>query len=60
MSELDSFIVRGHQKVIDHFRWLRDTAPDAAERDRFQHCMDEEQRALDRFVAGRTPVKRAA
>ena len=60
MSELDSFIIRGHQKVIDHFRWLRDTAPDAAERDRFQQCMDEAQRALDHFVTGRTPVKRAA
>ena len=60
MTEFDSFIIRGHQKVIDHFRWLRDTASDAAERDRFQHCMDEEQRALDVFVAGRTAVKRAA
>jgi hypothetical protein len=60
MSELDSFIIRGHQKIIDHYCWLRDTAPDAAERDRFQRCVDEEQRALDHFVGERTPVKRAA
>ena len=60
MRELDSFIIRGHQKIINHFRWLRDTAPNDAERDRFQRCVDEEQRALDLFVAERMPIERAA
>lgn len=60
MSELDSFIIRGYQKIIDHFRWLRETAPTDAERDRFQRCVDEEQRTLDLFVAERTPQERAA
>jgi len=24
MFELDAFVIRGHEKVIDHYRWLRD------------------------------------
>lgn len=60
MTELDSFIIRGHQKIIHHFRWLRDTAPSDAERDRFQRCMDEEQHTLDLFNAKRMPMERAA
>jgi len=53
MSELDAFIVRGHQKIIDHYRWLRDTAKSDSERQRYEHRMQEEERALSRFMAQR-------
>jgi hypothetical protein len=61
MTGLDAFIVRGHQKIIDHYRWLRDTAPSQAERERFQRCMDEEEETLRRFVERSShPMPRAA
>ena len=50
MSELDAFIIRGHQKIIDHYRQLRDTAKLEAERQRFQACMDQEEDRLKRFT----------
>ncbi len=53
MTELDAFIVRGHQKIIDHYRWLRDTARSVEERDRFQRCMNEEEEVLRRFAEQR-------
>jgi hypothetical protein len=48
MFQLDTFIIQGHQKVIDHYRWLRDTAGSEAERERFQRRMVEEYEALKR------------
>ena len=61
MTDLDAFIVRGHEKIIGHYRWLRDTATSATERERFQRCMDEEEQALQRFVERRSyPLPRAA
>jgi hypothetical protein len=36
MFQLDTFIVEGHQKNIDHYRWLRDISRSEAERERFQ------------------------
>jgi hypothetical protein len=38
MFELDAF--RGHEKVIDHYRWLRDSTTSDMERERFQRRMD--------------------
>jgi protease II len=49
MFELDAF--RGHEKVIDHYRWLRDSTTSDMERERFQRRMDEESAALNRFLA---------
>jgi ribosomal protein L32E len=46
MFQLDAFIVQGHRKIIDHFRWLRDTATSDVERERFQRRMVEEYEAL--------------
>ena len=46
MFQLDTFIVQGHQKIIDHYRWLRDTATSDVERERFQRRMVEEYEAL--------------
>ena len=44
-------VIRGHQKVIDYFRWLRDSTLSDVERDRFQRRMDEESEALNRYLA---------
>ncbi len=61
MFELEAFIVRGHQKIIDHYRQLRDTAKSDVERERFQRCMDEEEALLERLTELRaSPLQRAA
>jgi hypothetical protein len=61
MSDLEAFIVRGHRKIIDHYRQLRDTAKSDTERERFQRCMDEEEALLRRFTELRaSPAQRAA
>jgi len=61
MFRLDTFIEQGHRKVIEHYRWLRDTAKSDIERERFQKRMVEEYEALKRDT-GRQPrdVPRAA
>jgi hypothetical protein len=60
MSGLEAFIIRGHEKIIDHYRRLRDSAPSHAERERFHCCMEEEEEALRKFVEGRSPPLRRA
>jgi hypothetical protein len=51
MFDVDAFVIRGHQKVIDYYRWLRDSTVSDVERERFQRRMDEESAALNRFLA---------
>lgn len=41
MFEVDAFVIRGHEKVIDHYRRLRDTSTSESERQEFQRRMDE-------------------
>ena len=60
MFQLDSFIAQGHQKIIDHYRWLRDTATSEAERERFQRRMVEEYDALQRDIEQARGTQRAA
>lgn len=60
MSMLETFIIRGHEKIIDHYRRLRDSASSRTERERFQQCMEEEEEALRKFVEGRSPPLRRA
>ena len=60
MSGLEAFIIRGHEKIIDHYRRLRDSAPSHAERERLHRCMEEEEEALRKFVEGRSPPLRRA
>lgn len=48
MFQLDSFIIQGHQKVFEHYRWLRDTAKSEAEREHFQRRIVDEYEALKR------------
>ena len=51
MFDVDAFVIRGHQKVIDYYRWLRDSTIADVERERFQRRMDEESEALNRYLA---------
>ena len=60
MTELEAFIARGHRKVIEHYRWLRDTSPNDVERERFQRCMDEEEQLLRGMTEERDPLRHAA
>jgi hypothetical protein len=52
--QLDDFIAQGHQKIIDHYRWLRDSAKTEAERERFQQRMLEEYEVLKRYTEQRS------
>jgi hypothetical protein len=54
MFDADAFIIRGHQKVIDHYCWLRDSSTSDVERERFQRRMKEESEALNRYLAMRS------
>ena len=60
MSELEALVVRGHHKIIDHYRRLRDCAVSGAERERFQRCIDEEQDALRKFTERRSYLTQRA
>jgi hypothetical protein len=50
MFQLETFTLQGHQKIIDHYSWLRDTATSDVERERFQRRIDEEYEALRRHT----------
>jgi hypothetical protein len=54
MLELDAFVVRGHENVIDHYRWLRDSTTSDMERERFQRRMDQEREALNEYLEQRS------
>lgn len=54
MFELDAFVIHGHEKVIDHYRRLRDSATSDVERERFQRRIDQEREALNRYLAQRS------
>jgi hypothetical protein len=58
--QLDDFIARGHQKIIDHYCWLRDTAKTEMERERFQQRMVEEYEVLKRYTEQQPRAQRAA
>jgi hypothetical protein len=60
MSKLDALILRGHQKIIDHYRRLRDSALSDWERERFQRCMDDEERTLREFIERRSSFNQRA
>jgi hypothetical protein len=42
MFNLDAFVIRGQEKVIGHYRRMRDSASSELERRSFQRRMDEE------------------
>jgi len=49
MFEIDAFVIRGHEKVIDHYRRLRDSSASESERQEFQRRMDEVGRTLQLY-----------
>ncbi len=61
MFDLDPLVIPGHEKVIEHYRRLRDSAASAAEREKFQERMNKEEDLLHIFLARRpTGGQRAA
>lgn len=54
MTQLDAFIIRGHEKIIGHYRWLRDARSSAEERARFQRSMDQEEQTLRHYIEQRS------
>ncbi|OPY94108.1 hypothetical protein A5906_15630 [Bradyrhizobium sacchari] len=50
MFELDAFVIRGYEKVIDHYRWLRDSGKSDLERERFQRRIDQEHQMLTEYL----------
>ena len=57
MFDLDRFIIRSHEKIIRHYRWLLETAASEQDRARFAKCVADEQEALSRFVEHRWPER---
>jgi hypothetical protein len=53
MFNLDASVIRGHEKVIGHYRRMRDSANSELERRSFQKSMDEESAALEHYLRTR-------
>lgn len=60
MSQLDILIVRSHQKIIDHYRWLFETATSETERERYRQRIVQEHEALARYTKQQRPDCRCA
>ena len=61
MFDLDAFMARGYDKVMGHYRWMRDTSLSDSERARFQHRMNETEAERDRSLTRRiAPMPLAA
>ena len=56
MFDLDAFVIRGHEKIIDHYRRLRDTAKSGIEYQSLQRRINEESEALTRYLRQRASV----
>jgi hypothetical protein len=56
MFDLDAFVIRGHEKIIDHYRRLRDTAKSGIEYQSLQGRINEESEALTRYLRQRPSV----
>ena len=53
MFDVDTFVIQGHQKVIDYYCWLRDSTISDVERECFQRRIDQERAALDQYLEER-------
>jgi hypothetical protein len=61
MFGVDAFVVRGHEKVIDHYRRLRDSARSELERQQLQQRIDDVEQTLQLYLEDRMRrLKRAA
>lgn len=52
MSDLRDLLIRGSEKVIEHYRFLLANAKDANERDLYRTRIDREQALLDQLRGG--------
>jgi predicted component of type VI protein secretion system len=57
---IDGFVIRGHEKVIDHYRRLRDSSKSELERQEFQRRMDNVGEKLKLYVEERLSGKKSA
>ena len=53
MFNIDGLVIAGHQKIIEHYRRLRDSAQAEQEREQFQKRMDKEADLLHLYLATR-------
>ena len=61
MFDIDAFVIRGHEKVIDHYLRLRDTSTSELERQEFQRRIDKVNETLQLYLEERRHgVRRAA
>ena len=61
MNEVDRFVIKGHEKVIDHYRRLRDSSKTDLERVEFQRRIDGALEHLNIYIEERMPtISRAA
>jgi len=61
MFEVDAFVIGGHEKVIDHYRRLRDSARSESEWQKFQQRIDDVEQNLQLYLEDRMRrLKRAA
>jgi hypothetical protein len=50
MIDIDAFVIRGYENVIDHSRRLRDSSKAELERQEFQRRMDNKHRSEPKIV----------
>lgn len=60
MLYVDAFVIRGHEKVIDHYRRLLDSAKSELERRDLQRRMDKAGEELQAYLEQRLPDARRA
>jgi hypothetical protein len=60
MFEVDAFVIRGHEKVLDHYRRIYDSSTSESERQEFQRRMDEISQTLRSYHEERLPGARRA
>jgi len=54
MFDVGAFVIGGHEKVIDHYRRLRDSSTSTSERDEFQRRMDDVGKKLQAILNERS------
>lgn len=60
MFNVDAFVIRGHEKVVDHYRRLRDSSTSEFERQDFQRRMEKAREVLQAYLEERLPDARRA
>ncbi|MCC8968400.1 hypothetical protein H8A95_40470 [Bradyrhizobium sp. Pear76] len=60
MTELQRLLIRGSEKVIDHYQFLLDTEKSEHERELLKRRIEKERRMLNDLLQGSDPSARAA